>query len=97
MAYSLMIIMTPVLWPIGAGINNDNLAYLGGGACVLGAQLLQLQANSRSGRALLIAGCTVAMLAKLTAGIMAVVFAAFFIGALWRVSGKRPPGFSRWG
>jgi len=92
LAYSLMIVMTPVLWPIGGAINNDNLAYLGGAACVLGAQLLQLQVNPRSGRALLITGCTVAMLAKLTAGIMAVGFAAIFIGALWRATGKRPPG-----
>jgi hypothetical protein len=92
LAYSLMIIMTPVLWPIGGAINNDNLAYLGGGVCVLGAQLLQLEPNSRSGRTLLIAGCTVAMLAKLTAGIMAVGFAGIFIVTLWRVTGKRPPG-----
>ena len=92
LAYSLMIVMTPVLWPIGGAINNDNLAYLGGGACVLGAQLLQLQANSRSGKILLVAGCTVAMLAKLTAAIMAAGFAGIFIITLWRVSGKRPPG-----
>ena len=49
------------------------------------------QANSPSGKILLIAGCTVAMLAKLTAGIMAVGFAAIFIFTLWRVTGKRPP------
>ena len=90
LAYSLMVIMTPVLWSIGGAINNDNLACLGGAACVLGAQLLQLQPSSRHGQTLMVAGCVVAMLAKLTAGIMAVGFAVVFLAALWRVTGKRP-------
>jgi hypothetical protein len=88
--YSLMVIMTPVLLCIGGAINNDNLACLGGCVCVLGAQLLQLDANSRRGWTMLVAGCTLAMLAKLTAGIMAGGFAVIFLGALWRVTGKSP-------
>lgn len=90
LTYCLMVIMTPVLLCIGGAINNDNLACLGGCACVLGAQLLQLNANSRSGWTLLVVGCTVATFAKLTAGIMAVGFAVIFLGALWQVTGKRP-------
>ena len=89
LTYCLMVIMTPVLLCIGGAINNDNLACLGGCACVLGAQLLQLNANSRSGWTLLVVGCTVATFAKLTAGIMAVGFAVIFLGALWQVTGKR--------
>lgn len=92
LVYSLMVIMTPVLWCIGGAINNDNLACLGGAGCVLGAQLLLRSANSPRGRILLIAGCTTAMLAKLTAGIMAVGFAVIFLGALWRATRRRPPG-----
>jgi 4-amino-4-deoxy-L-arabinose transferase-like glycosyltransferase len=86
--YALMVIVTPVLWSIGGAINNDNLAILGGSASILGAQLLEEDRGSRSGQVMLVAGCTLAMLAKLTSGVMTVAFAAIFLSLQWREAGR---------
>jgi hypothetical protein len=90
MLYALMVIVSPNLWSIGGAINNDNLAILGGSAAFLGAQLLANDRGSRSGQIALVAGCTLAMLAKLTSGVMVDGFAVIFLLLQWRDVGRGP-------
>ena len=77
--YALMVLVTPVLWGVGGAINNDNLAILGGAVAVLGAELMQTRPHLRIGGASLTAGCMLATLAKLTAGLMVTGFAILFL------------------
>ena len=83
-AYGCMVLFIPVLPYLGGGISNDNLGFLGGALCVLGAQLLQSRGKSPTGWALLAGGSALAALAKFTAGLMTGVFVVVFLLARWR-------------
>ena len=61
--YAAAVVFVPMLAVLGGAITNDNLALLGGCACVLGARMLTEVRADRMGRFLLLAGCVVAALA----------------------------------
>ncbi len=77
--YGAGVVFVPMLAVLGGAITNDNLALLGGCACVLGARMLSAVRADRTGRLLLLTGCVVAALAKLTAAMMIGMFVLAFL------------------
>ncbi len=86
LAFAAAVVLVPILQVTGSGISNDNLALLGGGLAVLGAQLM-VAGRRRTGPGLLLAGVALGTLAKFTAALMLIVFAACFVLARWRSQG----------
>lgn len=77
--YRAAVVFVPMLALLGGAITNDNLALLGGCACVWGARILSAARSDRIGRFLLLAGCVLAALAKLTAAMMTGLFVLAFL------------------
>lgn len=77
--YGAAVVFVPMLAVLGGAITNDNLALLGGCACVLGARMLSGVRADRMGRFLLVTGCVLAALAKLTAAMMTGMFVLAFL------------------
>jgi hypothetical protein len=88
--YGALVTLVPMLSVVGGGINNDNLALLGGGMTVLGAQLMETR-DSRAGGVLVLSGPALAALAKLTSGLMVIAFAVMLLALRWWNRRTRPP------
>ncbi len=84
-------VLNPLVILLGSIISNDNLALLGGCLCVLGAQVIVMRPERRTGFILLGAGCAVATCAKLTAALLTVSFASVFLLLEFGFRGTRPP------